>query len=123
MYADRYRGGLGLTSGIADVGGVVECLCGVYDNKAGLDILEEYDRLRREVYNTITDPITRTNLARIRRDPETLIRNQDPFFTMLDKSKKDPKMLDDIEKVGLLMLHVCAACSVLIDLGRYASPF
>lgn len=100
-----YRGGLGLTSGISDVGGLVDCLYGIYDGKADLDILDQYDRIRREVYKTITDPVSSRNLERIRQDPEMLSNGKDPFFAMLDKSD-DPSIFDEIEKVGLLFIHV-----------------
>lgn len=110
-YADRYRGGLGLTGGISDVGGLVDCLYGIYDGKASLDILDEYDRIRREVYKTITDPTSTRNLERIWKDPETLRGGKDPFFAKLDRLKEDPNALDEMEKVNLPLSRAYCACS------------
>ena len=109
LCANDYRGGLGLTGGMADVGGLVDCLYGIYDGKAGLEILDDYDRIRREIYWTITDPVSTTNLARVRSDPETLKDGKDSFFAMLDESRKDVSVLDNIDKVSSVC--VCARSS------------
>lgn len=100
---NEVRGGLGLTSGISDVGGLVDCLEGIYDGKAGYDILDHYDRIRREIYDTITNPVSTANLARVQSDPAAIAGGQDPFFALLDKSREDASILDDIEKVGVDM--------------------
>ncbi|OQU98884.1 hypothetical protein CLAIMM_04596 [Cladophialophora immunda] len=98
-------GGLGLTSGISDVGGLVDCLQGIHDGKAGYDILDQYDQIRREIYRTVTDPVSTANLARVQSDPAALVGGQDPFFAKLDKSREDASVLDEIEKndMGLLV--------------------
>ena len=95
-----FRGGLGLTGGISDVAGLVDCLCGIYDGKADIDILADYDQIRREVYWNVTDPVSSRNLERIMKTPEELLSSQDPFFAMLDKAH-DPSVFDEIEKVSL----------------------
>lgn len=81
---------------------MVDCLYGIYDGKAGFDILEDYDRIRREIYKTVTDPTSSTNLERIQKDPELLRDGKDPFFAMLDRAREDPSVYDEIRKVSLL---------------------
>lgn len=100
MFTRDYRGGLGLTGGISDVSGLVDCLCGIYEGKADLSILDHYDRIRREVYWNVTNPVSSQNLERIMRSPEELLNSQDPFFELLKKAD-DPTVFDGIQKVGL----------------------
>ncbi|KIX94869.1 uncharacterized protein Z520_09559 [Fonsecaea multimorphosa CBS 102226] len=97
-------GGLGLTSGMSDVGGLVDCLQGIYDGKAGYDILDQYDQVRREIYRTVTDPVSTANLARVQSDPAALAGGQDPFFVLLDKSREDASFLEEIEKNDMRLL-------------------
>lgn len=80
-----------MTGGIVDVGGLFDCLAGMYDGKADDSILEDYSRIRRERYLTIVDPISRDNIRRLNsQDPETAIDN-DEFLQMCKKAEKDPE--------------------------------
>jgi hypothetical protein len=78
----------------------VDCLCGMYDGKADIDILADYDRIRREVYWNVTNQVSSRNLERLMKTPEELLGSQDPFFALLDKAD-DPSVFDEIEKVSL----------------------
>ncbi|TDZ31414.1 FAD-dependent monooxygenase terC [Colletotrichum spinosum] len=49
-------GGLGLTGGIVDVGGLHECLSGIFRNRADESILDTYDDVRRQKYRDVVDP-------------------------------------------------------------------
>lgn len=100
VFMRLFRGGLGLTTGISDVSGLVDCLCGIYHGKADINILDEYDRIRREIYWTITDQVSTRNLERIMKTPEELLSSQDSFFSLLDNAD-DPSVFDEIEKVSL----------------------
>ena len=82
------RGGLGLTGGIADVGSLVDCLYGIYDGQAGLDILEKYDQCRRGIYNEIIDPVSSTNLIRMSQDGQTVFE-EDKFLQSVAATSKD----------------------------------
>ena len=88
-------GGLGLTSGIADAGSLIDCLYGIHDGKADLNILDRYDEDRRRVYKTQTSPISTGNLERMMKDVESVVAN-DPFITNLAaKNEQFVRMLHD----------------------------
>ncbi|CAK7210070.1 hypothetical protein SBRCBS47491_000646 [Sporothrix bragantina] len=84
-------GGLGLTGGIVDVGGLADCLYGIWAGKADADeILDVYDKVRREKYSTMVDPISSENLRRMVSDPETVLEpGKDEFLTLCLKAEKD----------------------------------
>jgi hypothetical protein len=82
------RGGLRLTSGIADAGSLIDCLYGILDGKADLDILDEYDEDRRRVYETQTNPVSTGNLERMMKEVEFVAAN-DPFITNV-ATKNEP---------------------------------
>jgi 2-polyprenyl-6-methoxyphenol hydroxylase and related FAD-dependent oxidoreductases len=64
-------GGLGLTGGIVDVGGLSDCLEGIYTGRAEDGILDIYDTVRREKYNEIIDPVSTGNIRLLfEQDPE-----------------------------------------------------
>ncbi|KIW95655.1 uncharacterized protein Z519_04240 [Cladophialophora bantiana CBS 173.52] len=48
-------GGYGLTSGIADIGSLVDCFQGIHEGLATINILNKYDQKRREKYYTIAE--------------------------------------------------------------------
>ncbi|KAJ2901618.1 FAD binding domain protein [Zalerion maritima] len=85
-------GGLGLTGGIVDVGGLYECLVGIYDNKADSDILDVYSRVRREKYQQIIDPMSSDNLKRMfPADPDNVMET-DEFFKVCKKAETDTEL-------------------------------
>ena len=76
-------GGLGLTGGIVDVGGLYDCLVGIYEGKADPSILDIYSDVRREKYKTVTDVISQDNIRRLfDQDPDKALEN-DSFLKML----------------------------------------
>jgi hypothetical protein len=82
-------GGLGLTGGIVDVGGLADCLIGIHRGVADSSILDIYDSVRREKYTDIINPISSANLVRLHStDPETVM-DTDPFFRMAKKAETD----------------------------------
>lgn len=93
------RGGLGLTGGIADVGSLVDCLYGIYDGQASLDILEKYDQCRRDIYNNIIDPISSTNLFRMSQDGQTVF-NEDKFLQSVAATSNDENSARDFLTVS-----------------------
>jgi hypothetical protein len=56
---------MGLTGGFADVGGLYDCLYGIYSGQADENILDLYDEKRREKYLNVIDPISSGNLRRL----------------------------------------------------------
>ena len=95
------RGGLGLTTGFSDVGGLVDCLAGLHEGKATTDILEKYDEIRRRIFSTIVDPTTTKNLERIMQDADEA-RANDQFLKLLDQAAKDPIAAEELEKVKIV---------------------
>lgn len=75
----NHRGGLGLTSGIADAGSLIDCFYGLLDGKAEIEILDKYDEIRREIYRTHTSPISTANLERVMKEVEG-VASTDPFI-------------------------------------------
>jgi hypothetical protein len=108
LWLTIYRGGLGLTGGLADIGSLVDCFYGIHDGKATTDILDKYDEVRRGIYHNIIDPVSSINLERLWKDPES-IRETDPFFIMLRKAATDPKIAEQLQMVGSSVCSQSAA--------------
>lgn len=88
-----------MTTGVSDVGGLVDCLVGIHEGKASMEILDKYDETRRRIFSTIVDPTTTGNLKRIIQDPDEAIAN-DPFVAMLKQAAVDPKIEEELMKVS-----------------------
>ncbi|KAF2815573.1 FAD/NAD(P)-binding domain-containing protein [Mytilinidion resinicola] len=82
-------GGMGLTSGIVDVGGLCDCLLAIHHGKAGEEILDIYSEKRMEKYETVVDPISSGNFRRLfENDPEKATENNE-FFKLCLKAGSD----------------------------------
>lgn len=79
-------GGMGLTGGFADIGGLYDCLHGIYSGRADETILDKYDEIRRKIYRDVIDPISSDNLRRLW-DPEAIER--DDFINMVKRAEAD----------------------------------
>ena len=82
-------GGLGLTGGIVDAGGLSDCLVGIYDGVADDSILDKYDQVRRDMWHKFIDPISSSNIRRMH-PPNFDHVMEDPFLQLLEEAKKDP---------------------------------
>lgn len=59
-------GGLGITGGFVDVGGLYDCLAGVWDGKADEEeILGLYSEKRIEKWKEIINPLSQENFRRV----------------------------------------------------------
>ncbi|KAI0126955.1 FAD binding domain-containing protein [Xylariales sp. AK1849] len=82
-------GGLGITGGFIDVGGLYECLSGIWDGKADESILDLYSEKSIEKWKTIIDPVSQENFKRVSdSDPATLLE-RDPVMQACKKAKTD----------------------------------
>ena len=91
-------GGLGLTGGLVDVGGLSDCLKGIFDGRADDSILDKYSEIRRVKYETIVNPISSENIIRLfGADPDTVLQ-EDKFLQMCLKAEKDPKLSREIQQ-------------------------
>lgn len=88
-----------MTGGISDIGSLVDCFYGIHDGKAGPEILDKYDEIRVSIYKTVIDPVSKTNLERLWKDPEK-IKDIDPFFALVRKAGSDPKVAEDLKMVS-----------------------
>ena len=78
-----------MTGGIVDVGGLYDCLLGVYEGKADESILDKYSEMRRQRYQTVTDVISTDNIKRLYdQDPDKALEN-DEFLKMLKNIEND----------------------------------
>jgi len=84
-------GGMGLTGGIVDVGGLYDCLSGIYHGLADEGILDKYDETRRRIFAEHIDKLSTANLNRVMMaEPEKALE-LDPFLRAAANAKKDPE--------------------------------
>ncbi|KAK5651865.1 hypothetical protein OQA88_11634 [Cercophora sp. LCS_1] len=89
-------GGLGITGGFVDVGGLVDCLVGIWEGKADESILDLYSEKRIEKWKTVIDPISQENFRRVMdKDPKTRLQ-RDEFMQLLKKGETDEPFLKEL---------------------------
>ena len=93
---------MGLTGGFADVGGLYDCLYGIYAGRADVSILDKYDEVRREKYHTVIDPISSGNLRRLW-DPKAI--EQDEFIKMVKRAETDKDFAREMQGGMRAVMH------------------
>jgi len=89
-------GGLGITGGFVDIGGLYDCLAGIWDGRADESILDLYSEKRIEKWKTVIDPISQENFRRVRdSDPATRLE-RDEFMQLLKKGETDEPFLKEL---------------------------
>ena len=88
---------MGLTGGFADVGGLYDCLYGIYSGQADESILDKYDEIRRQKYQTVIDPISSGNLRRLW-DPNVI--EDDKFIQAVKRAKTDKEFALEMQRVS-----------------------
>ncbi|OQV00570.1 FAD binding domain-containing protein [Cladophialophora immunda] len=96
-------GGLGLTGGIVDVGGLFDCLTGIYHGKADDSILDIYSEVRRQKYDEVINPISSSNIRLMfDSDPETVLETNE-FLQLAKRTATDlefaKEMMDGINVI------------------------
>ncbi len=84
-------GGLGLTGGIVDVGGLYDCLAGIFEGKVDDPsfILDKYSEVRRQKYLDIIDPVSSENIVRLfGQDPDRALET-DEFLKLCKRAETD----------------------------------
>lgn len=90
-------GGLGITGGFVDVGGLYDCLAGMWDGLADESILDLYSKVRIEKWKTIIDPISQENFRRVSdADPETRFE-RDEFLQLCKKAEADRELMKSLQ--------------------------
>ncbi|GKT58612.1 FAD binding domain-containing protein [Colletotrichum tofieldiae] len=86
-------GGLGITGGFVDVGGLYDCLAGMWAGLADETILDLYCEKRREKWRTVIDPTSQENFRRVSdADPGTRLE-RDAFMQMCQRAEGDPDFM------------------------------
>ncbi|KAI8299183.1 Lipase 1 [Colletotrichum sp. SAR11_59] len=91
-------GGLGLTGGIVDIGGLYECLSGVFTGKADESILDVYDDVRRQKYREIIDPVSSDNFRRMFAVPGDKVLDTDEFLRLCKEAESDQEKAREMTK-------------------------
>ncbi|KAM0809722.1 putative FAD-binding domain-containing protein [Seiridium cardinale] len=98
-------GGMGLTGGIVDVGGLRDCLVGIYEGKADDTILDRYNEIRRQKYLEIIDVVSTENIRRLfSTDPDRALET-DGFLRMCKQASENPEVAKQMQKGALLVSH------------------
>ncbi len=89
---------MGLTGGLVDIGGLFDCLYGIYTGRADDSILDKYSEVRIQKYKEIIDPISSSNITRLWDPSEETIKN-DPFFQMVNRAEVDKEFAKQLQEV------------------------
>jgi 2-polyprenyl-6-methoxyphenol hydroxylase-like FAD-dependent oxidoreductase len=93
-------GGLGLTGGLVDVGGLSDCLVGISKGIADPSILDKYDEIRRAMWHDIINVVSSANIRRLNdQDPDKALEN-DEWLKGLAEAEKNPELMKN-------KVHVC----------------
>ena len=85
-------GGLGLTGGIVEVGGLSDCLVGLWKGVAE-SILDKYDVIRRAMWHDIINVVSSANIRRLNdQDPDTALE-KDEWLKGLAEAEKNPELM------------------------------
>lgn len=82
-------GGLGITGGLVDAGGLADCLVGLWEGRADAAILDVYSAVRMDKWRTVIDPVSQENFRRVSDpDPDTRFERDD-FLQMCVRGQED----------------------------------
>jgi len=98
-------GGLGLTGGLVDAGGLADCLIGLSEGIADDSILDKYDEIRRAMWHNIINVVSSANIRRLNdQDPDKALEN-DEFLKGLVEAEKNPLLMKNTVNVRLDIQH------------------
>jgi len=98
-------GGLGLVGGLVDVGGLSDCLIGLYEGKADDSILDKYDEVRRKKWHELINPISSGNFQRMATADAASLPDTDPFMNMVKRANDDPRIKKELDASGYAICH------------------
>lgn len=82
------------------MGGLYDCLVGIYDNVATPDILDIYSDVRRKKFIDIVDPLSSENIRRLfAQDPEKALET-DEFLKLCRRTATDMKFSKEFQAVS-----------------------
>lgn len=97
-------GGLGLTGGIMDVGGLSQCLIGIAQGKTNAAILDRYDEVRRRIWHEIINPVSSGNFLRVSSDPDK-VADTDELIQMAREAWHDDEALKQQHAFAYSLCH------------------
>ncbi|TIA22108.1 FAD binding domain-containing protein [Aureobasidium pullulans] len=98
-------GGLGLTGGMVDVGGLYDCLAGIFEGKADDSILDKYDEVRRTKYSEIINPVSTENFKRVFDQTANEARERDDFLILCKTLADDPQKSKEFQMGANAIQH------------------
>lgn len=97
-------GGLGLTGGIMDVGGLSQCLIGIAQGRTSPAILDRYDEVRRSIWHEIINPVSSGNFMRVSSNPDE-VADTDELIQMSKKAWHDEHTLKQQHAFAYSLCH------------------
>ncbi|RDL29905.1 FAD protein [Venustampulla echinocandica] len=85
-------GGMGLTGGLVDVGGLAQCLGGINEGLADDSILEKYCTERRRKWKEVIDVVSSSNFTRVSATDPERAQDDDEFIAMVVKMETDEEL-------------------------------
>ena len=107
-----HSGALGLNGGIADVGSLADCLTAINDDKADQSILEVYNRVRREKWQSYIDPVSQRTMKLVYSDPKDIIPDH-LIYKMARMCEENPQAIQG--RAGPVGSTLCAIDSTLTN--------
>ncbi|KAH9830875.1 FAD binding domain [Teratosphaeria destructans] len=87
-------GGYGCMTACLDVGGLADCFIGLYEGKAGEEILDKYAQVRRDIFLKYVDARSVKNLDRVSKTDPWTVAETDKFFGILRGLNERPDKQD-----------------------------
>ncbi|ORY57902.1 FAD binding domain-containing protein [Pseudomassariella vexata] len=82
-------GGMGITGGFIDIGGLYDCLIGIWDGKADESILDLYSEKRIEKWKKVINVVSSDNFRRVSDSDPATILDRDPVMLACKKAESD----------------------------------
>ena len=99
-------GGMGLTSGISDIGGLYDCLAGIYSGEADAEyILEKYHEVRSQKYKEIIDPVSSENIVRLFGQDPDVAGERDGFLRLCKRAEGDEGLQIEMARGAMALDH------------------
>jgi len=93
-------GGLGLTGGIVDVGGLLQCFEGIHQGVADDSILDVYCATQRKKWHELINPISTANIRRLfQQDPDKAME-EDEYLQIIKKAEMDISLSRELQEAA-----------------------
>lgn len=100
-------GGYGCMAAVLDAGGLADCLIGVYEGKAGDEILDLYAEIRRDKFINFIDERSRRNFHRVRNSSPDEVLKSDKLMKIFQQIEGDSQATKDFLLVSCILADLC----------------